>query len=124
MPRENPIELPGPYPNPIRTAMHPALNHTRDHAFPDAPFCPELVACAMSSGSDALFLLERPLHPFFRMSDPLSPRLILPPWTPAPVLHRTGARSYVSAERPKTFNLASADIQLPASCKFNYPNLT
>jgi hypothetical protein len=54
------------------------------------------------------FLLERPLHPVFRMTDPLSPHSILP-WTPAQYL-RTGAQSYVSAERRKTSNLASADI--------------
>ena len=85
----------------IPTAKHSATNHTRDLAHCLLPPLSKGASSALCHLFRMLcFFLERPLHPVFRMSNPLSPRSRLPPWTPAQYL-RTGARSDVSAERQK-----------------------
>ena len=86
----------------IPTAKHSATNHTRDLAHCLLPPLSKGASSALCHLFRMLcFFLERPLHPVFRMSNPLSPRSRLPPWTPAQCL-RTGARSDVRAERQKS----------------------
>jgi len=85
MPREIPHRNPRPVSQTRRpSAKHPARNHTHDTAH---SLIPRLAGDASSALCHLFrmlcFLLELPLHPVFRMSDPISPRLLLPPWTPA-----------------------------------------
>jgi hypothetical protein len=107
----------------IHTAMHSALNHTHDIAhclIP--PVVRRGIVCAMSSVSDAL--LPSGASAPSSLPDARSAQ-------PTPAL-AVDARSVLQNRRtvrchcrvPKTSNLASADINIPASCKFNYSNLT
>ena len=83
MPRESPHRTPRTVLLLPQSTLHqPHGEHTRCVI----PHPGRFILCVVSSISDALFLLERPLSPLVRISDPLSPRLPLPTRTAAHVL--------------------------------------
>lgn len=91
----------------IRKALRqPHVSHT--HCVMPQPG--RFILCGMSSGSDALFL--RSVRCFHSSGSAMRSAHAYSCLRGRPLKYfRPGARSNVHAERPKTFNLASADIE-------------